>query len=627
MTQHEPALLWALLGLPLVAGAALAATGRRSGRVAVPVGLAAAAATLGLAAASAATRPAASAGLFAGAPAGFAVDGLSAVLALTVAAVTAVVLVFAAGDVGPDEGRGRFFGLMLLFAGAMLVTVCATGLAVLLMGWEAMGACSWALIGFWWAERDRVEAGTIAFLTTRVGDVGLYLAAGAAVAGGVGSLRLAALPRLGAPWLDLVTAGVVAAALGKSAQLPASFWLSRAMAGPSAVSALLHSATMVAAGAYLLLRLRPLLVASGWGQPVVAWAGALTAMALGLVAVAQADLKQLLAASTCAQIGFMVLAAGTGGVAAGTAQLVAHAAVKCLLFLAAGAWLSALGTKQLAALAGAARRFRVVGITFTVGALALAGLPPLSLWATKDAVLASALATEPALYATGLGAAVISAVYSIRAVRLVWLPAPAACDAGYDTERQGTRRVGHLLAAPLVPLAAAAAGFGLFALPAVRSWAGRIVGAGRQAVPSGWVLALSVGVALVAAAATWMLATRVSRMPVAVTTALAGWLGTEAAARRVIADPLLGAARLLARFDDVVVDGAVTAVGRGAIGAAGLAARVGEVGVDEVVRAIAGGARRGGDLARRPQTGQLHQYYAQVIIALAVLVAVIALVG
>src|SRR5215472_6350744 len=204
------------------------------------------------------------------------------------------------------------------------------------------------------------------------------------------------------PGRDVIMAGILAAALGKSAQLPFSFWLSRAMEGPSPVSALLHSATMVAAGAYLLLRMHPLLVASAWGAPVTAWAGAVTALALGLVAVAQADLKQLLAASTCAQVGFMVLAAGAGGVTAGVMQLVAHAAVKSLLFLAAGAWLAALGTRQLPALRGAARRYPLVGVTFTVGAAVLAGLPPGSLWVGKDELLAAALHTSPALYGAGL---------------------------------------------------------------------------------------------------------------------------------------------------------------------------------------------------------------------------------
>ncbi|MHB1927865.1 MAG: proton-conducting transporter transmembrane domain-containing protein [Acidimicrobiales bacterium] len=618
--------MWALLAVPLASGTGLAICGRRADRAAAPVGVAAASATLGLAVTAAFRRPSASAPLFTGMRAAFAIDGLSAVLVVTVTAVTVAVLVFAAADIAAGEARSRFFGVMLVFAGAMVVTVTATTLAVLLMGWEVMGATSWALIGFWWHDRRRVEAGTTAFVTTRAGDVGLYLAAGAAVAGGAGSLRLDVLPRLGSPWLDVVTAGVVVAALGKSAQLPFSFWLSRAMEGPSPVSALLHSATMVAAGAYLLLRLHPLLVASGWGQPVVAWAGVATAVALGLVAVAQRDLKQLLAASTCAQIGFMILAAGAGGVAAGTAQLVAHAAVKSLLFLAAGAWLSALGTNARAARAGAGRRYRLVGATFTAGALALAGIPPLSLWATKDAILAAALARNPALYAAGLAAAVISAVYSIRAARLIWLPAPVEGDAAYDTERTGTRRVGPLMAAPLVPLAVAAVGLGVYALPAAATAFERTVGARGEPGPPGWALGLSAGLALSAAAATWRLTGRV-RVPVAVGDALGSWLGLETATHIVVVRPTLRAAGALARFDDLVVDGAVRRLAAAAVGAAGLAARVGEVGVDDVVAGVASGARSLGRLARRPQTGLVHQYYAQAAAVLVALVAIMVLVG
>jgi len=250
-------LAWLLPAVPLASGAGLAAAGTRVNRAAPAAGVLAAAVTLALACTAAAVRPAASVPLFAGIPAAVRVDGLSAVLVVTVAAVTLAVLVFSAGEPGAGENRGRFFGLMLLFAGAMLVTVTATTLALLLMGWEVMGAASWALIGYWWREPRRVTAANTAFLVTRGADLGLYVAAGAAVAGGAGSLALASLPDAAPPWLTVITIGVVLAAFGKSAQLPFSFWLSRAMEGPSAVSALLHSATMVAAGAYLLLRTRP----------------------------------------------------------------------------------------------------------------------------------------------------------------------------------------------------------------------------------------------------------------------------------------------------------------------------------------------------------------------------------
>ncbi|MFI2433563.1 NADH-quinone oxidoreductase subunit L [Streptomyces sp. NPDC018693] len=610
------AILWALLVLPLAAGTALALAGRTADRSAPVLGVATAVVTLGLAVAAAVTRPALSVPLFTGVDAGARVDGLSAVMVVTVAAVTCAVLGYSVGEFRTADDRGRFFGLMLLFAGAMLVTVTATTLPLLLMAWEAMGATSWALIGFRWRERARAEAADVAFLTTRTADLGLYLAAGAAVAGGVGTLSLDALGAASSPWLHLISGGVIAAALGKSAQLPFSFWLSRAMQGPSPVSALLHSAAMVAAGAYLLLRMQPLLTATGWAGPLVAWAGAVTALALGSVAVAQVDLKQLLAASTAAQIGFMVLAAGAGGVAGGTAQLVAHAAVKSGLFLAAGIWLTALGSQLLPALRGAARRLPPAGAAFTLGALTLAGLPPLSLWATKDEVLAAALERDPALYAVGLAAAAVAAVYSVRALHEVLRPLRAAEDLPHP-------HIPVVMVAPPVVLAGAAAVLGVLALPGPAQWLRGLLGAEGEPSPHAWELALSAAVVLAAAGLTWRRPVRVSGR---VRDWAADWLRLEAVARRLVARPVLSAARALADFDDRVVDGAVRAVGRGGLAVARTAGRVDDGGVDAAVRAVARGARRLGGWARRPQTGLLHQYYAQAAVGFAVLTLIVLLV-
>ncbi|MGW7357993.1 NADH-quinone oxidoreductase subunit 5 family protein [Streptomyces sp. NPDC054802] len=652
------ALLWLLVALPLLTGGALAVAGRAADRFAPAVGVTVALAALGLAVATGVGRPAVRAPLFAGMEAGLRVDGLSAVMVVTVAAVTTAVLVFAAGQsdrstgqpdrsagqlersagppdrstaqpdpaAGPPDhtaGRARFFGLILLFAGAMLVTVTATTLPLLLMAWEIMGAASWALIGFRWHEPHRVHAADTALLTTRAADLGLYLAAGAAVAGGVGSLELDALRTADSPWLQVVTAGVVLAALGKSAQLPFSFWLSRAMEGPSPVSALLHSAAMVAAGAYLLLRLHPLLTATAWAGPLVAWTGAATAVLLGFVALAQTDLKQLLAASTCAQVGFMVLAAGAAGVAGGTAHLVAHAAVKAGLFLAAGAWLTALGTKHLPALRGAARAYPLVGACFAVGALTLAGLPPLSLWATKDEVLAAAYERGTALYAVGLTAAAVSALYSVKALWYVLRPLPVDA-APRDPERP--RRTGWATSAPLVVLALAAATLGVLALPGVARALRSAVGTPGEPAPHLWELTLSAAVALAAAALVWWRGPRPAPVPGAVRRWAAGWLGLERAAHLLVARPVMALARTLAVFDDRVVDGAVRQAARGGLASARLARRADDSGIDALVSAVAAGARRLGGLARRPQTGLLHQYYAQAAVGFAVLVLILLLV-
>ncbi|MBQ1158240.1 NADH-quinone oxidoreductase subunit L [Streptomyces sp. A73] len=622
-------LLWALIALPLGAGTVLGLGGRRVNAVAPLAATAVAAVTLGLAVAAAVARPGSEAPLFTGVRAGLRVDGLSAVMVVTVAAVTTAVLAFSTAELGRDENRGRFYGVMLLFAGAMLVTVTATTLPLLLMAWELMGATSWALIGYWWRQPHRAGAADTAFLTTRAADLGLYLAAGAAMAGGVGSLRLDALPHTGGAWLHVVSAGVVIAALGKSAQLPFSFWLSRAMEGPSPVSALLHSATMVAAGAYLLLRLHPLLTATDWAGPLVAWTGAVSALALGLVAAAQRDLKQLLAASTSAQLGFMVLAAGSRGVAAGTVQLVAHAAVKSGLFLAAGAWLTVLGTKQLPALSGAARGRPLVGGTFAVGALTLAGLPPLSLWAAKDEVLAAARAESPGLYAVGLAAGAVSAVYSVKALWYVTRPLPAGPAAGHGAERSAGRGTGHLARwahLPLWVLTAAAAVLGVLALPGPADWLRTLLGARGEPSPHPWEAGVSTVLALAAVAATWWWLSRTPRTERAAVPWAEGWLHLERAAHTVLVRPVMGLARALAAFDDRVVDGAVRQLARGGSALSRLAGRVDDGGLDAAVGAVASGARRLGSWARRPQTGLLHQYYAQAVVGFALLTLIVLLV-
>ncbi|MDO0930706.1 proton-conducting transporter membrane subunit [Streptomyces sp. DG2A-72] len=613
------ALLWALVALPLTVGTLLAVVGRPVDRYAPTVAVGTAVAALGLAVAVAFEHPRVEVPLLEGLPAGLAVDGLSGLMVVTVTAVTVAVLLFSVADIGPGEARARFFGLMLLFGGAMLTTVTATTLTVLLMAWEVMGATSWALIGYWWSDPERGDAANTAFLTTRAADLGLYLAAGAAWASGqVGSLALDELPDATGVWSTVITVGVIAAAFGKSAQLPFSFWLSRAMQGPSPVSALLHSATMVVAGAYLLLRLEPLLSASGWGGPVVAWTGVVTAVVLGLVAVAQTDLKQLLAASTCAQIGFMVLAAGAGAVTGGTLQLIAHAAAKSLAFVVAGAWLTILGTKALPALRGAARRHRTAGITFSVAALALAGVPPLALWAAKDVLLAGALEDNLALYAVGLAGAVISAVYSAKALWFVWQPAPVPDDR--------EEPLPYATRLPLVTLAVACAALTVTSFPPVRDAVRRVLGGGGQPDPRVWELGLSGALALAVSALVWMRGPQLLAFPRRFTAWTSDWLRLENAARTLLVGPVMRLAHALAAFDDRVLDRAVEGTARGSVRLAQWTNAQAERLVDGTVEGVAGGARALGRWARRPQTGQLHQYLAQAVAAFTVLAVVLVLV-
>jgi NADH-quinone oxidoreductase subunit L len=622
-----------LVTLPVAAGLALLIAGRPAARVAAPAAVVVLVAALGLAVLVAVSRPAVSLPLLAGIDAGLAVDGLSAVMVSLVTAVALAVAVFAAAEV---DARHRFFGLLLVFVGAMLLTVTATNLVTLLAAWEVMGAMSFALIAHHWTSPRAPASGTTAFLVTRTADVGLYVAAGAALAGGVGTLALADLPSAAGGWRDVLIVGLVVAAVGKSAQLPFSFWLARAMDGPSPVSALLHSATMVAAGGYLLLRVQPLLAGSGWAGPVVAWVGAATVVLLGLVALAQTDLKQLLAASTCSQIGFIVLAAGVGATAGGTLQLVAHAATKALLFLVAGAWLTALGTKQLSTLRGAARRWPLIGVLFAVGALSLAGLPPLSVFFGKDAVLAAAAAASPALYAVGLVGVVVSAAYASAALAPVLGQAPD--EPGYDSEQRGTREVPMMARLPLVPLAVAAAVLGAVAEP-IRA----TLGASAEPSPTTSEALLSAVLSAAVVLAVLLPARAALRSPASGgrpplaelprvlrvgsrVGPLRGWLGLERLAVRGIAAPTMALARGLSVVDDRVVDGTVRAAAAGARAAAALADRRLDQPLSGFVDRLGGAGRALGRLARRPQTGQLHHYYAQAAGALAVLALFLVLV-
>ncbi|MGP5726052.1 proton-conducting transporter transmembrane domain-containing protein [Arthrobacter rhombi] len=627
-----------VIGAPGAAGILLLLAGRRAGRAAPALAIVVAGLTLVAAIAAALGRPDLALPFISPTGASLAVDGLTAVLLPTVASVALLVLCFAAAEhTGPPA---RFHGLMLVFTAAVMLTITATSLPALLGAWEIMGATSYALIGFHWGRPETMPAGLVAFTVTRAADLGLYAAAGAAVLAGSG-WQLSGLSDAEGPWLHVIAAGVLVAGLGKAAQLPFSFWLSRAMEGPGPVSALLHSAAMVAMGGYLLLRLEPLLLATAWAGPTAAWIGAATAIVLGLVALAQTDLKQLLAASTAAQLGFVILAAGIGATAGGTSQLIAHAATKALLFLVAGAWLTAVGSKQLSALSGVGRRWPVIGATFLIGALSLAGLPPFSLWLAKDAVLAVALEHGPALYAAGLVGAALAAAYSAKMIAVVWATPDRrqrhAIEATHwDTERHGTRHIPSTAAAPLLVLAAAAAVLGVTALPGLSGPFRALLNAQAQAQATAGELAASAVVALLVAALVWRRGT--PRMHAA-----AGWFGLEAASRAVFVRPLFGAAAALARADDrleeTVLDSrrrlestahlaarvddqleeTVLDSRRRLESTAHLAARVDRL-VQHALTGLVAGISAGGRWARRTQTGAIADYYAG-----AALVAVAAL--
>ncbi|MBA3416980.1 MAG: NADH-quinone oxidoreductase subunit L, partial [Chloroflexia bacterium] len=322
-------------------------------------------------------------------PLGLVVEPLTAVLAAFVSVVSFFVMVYAVGYTA-EEDRVRFFAGMAFFAAAMQALVIAGDWVLLLAAWEVMGFLSFLLIGFYYERPGVGAAATRAFLYTRTADLGLYVAVFVLISQS-GTSDISRTLDVGGP--AAVAAGLLLllAAAGKSAQTPLQGWLQGAMAGPTPVSALLHSATLVAAGAILLIRTSPLLPSTV--LLVVGTLGGVTALVSGLIAVAEGDLKRLLAASTSSQYGFMLLAVGAGSPIAATVHLIAHAAMKSSLFLGAGVFQRARGSTAFADLRGAGRERRWTFAGFALAGLALAGVPPLAGFFSKDAILAAVFAS------------------------------------------------------------------------------------------------------------------------------------------------------------------------------------------------------------------------------------------
>lgn len=353
-------------------------------------------------------------------------DPLSAVVAVLVSLVALVVFIYAATYMADDPRIQRFFSVMSLFVAAMMVLVFAADMIMLFIAWEMVGVCSYLLIGFWFERPGVPAAATQALMVTRVADIAL-LAGIVLLLKAAGTLRIdAILPAVESAKIDesvlpLIAALLFVGAAGKSAQVPFHGWLPDAMVGPTPVSALLHSATMVAAGVFLVARLYPIFLAAPAVLQAVAWIGVVTALAGGFAALVQTDLKRLLAYSTLSQLGLMFTGLGAGSLLAGVLLLLAQALYKSSLFLAAGAFERATGSRELTRMRGIARRMPLLGIAFALASAALAGLPVTLAAPPKDPVLAATLHAGSALFATTVLASVVTALYSARMFAALFL--------------------------------------------------------------------------------------------------------------------------------------------------------------------------------------------------------------
>ena len=355
-------------------------------------------------------------------------DRLSAVMALVVTGVGSVIHVYSIGYMKDDEGYGRFFAYLNLFLFFMLLLVLGRSLLVLFVGWEGVGLASYLLIGFWFHDLANARAGKKAFVTNRIGDAGFLLGM-FVLFQAVGTLDMDRInAAFAGPTLPAVSASLVGVLLfigatGKSAQIPLHVWLPDAMAGPTPVSALIHAATMVTAGVYLVARMSAVYLHAPEASALIAVVGVATAFFAATIAIVQTDIKKVLAYSTISQLGFMFLALGVGAYGVAIFHLVTHAFFKACLFLGAGSVIHALGGEQdVRRMGGLARRIPLTFWTFAIATAAIAGIPPLAGFFSKDEILWYAFAStrggSPLLWLVAAATALMTAFYMFR---LLWL--------------------------------------------------------------------------------------------------------------------------------------------------------------------------------------------------------------
>lgn len=502
--------------------------------------------------------------------AGFEVTNLSALMLVIVTLVSLLVNVYSQGYMRNDDRISTFYGYVSLFTSAMLGLVLADNLLTFFICWELVGVCSFLLIGFWYTKPEAKAAAKKAFIVTRIGDLGLLIAIlllfwympghaldftsihnefagqGGAIAAGITTL-IALLIFLGA--------------VGKSGQFPLHVWLPDAMEGPTPISALIHAATMVAAGVFLVVRTFDVFIASPDAMMTVAIVGAFTAIFAATIGLAQHDLKRILAYSTVSQLGYMMLALGVGSESAAMFHLFTHAMFKALLFLCAGSVIHSLHTQDIREMGGVGRSMKITAWTFGIGALALSGIPPLAGFWSKDAILSAALDKHPLFFIVGAVAAFFTALYMARVFFLVFTGKP----------KQQGRQVKEspaVMTIPLIVLAVLSIVVGFVETP-WSGWFGEwLTGAASEHHNTGIVMGVSIAVGLLGILLGWQLFGRGKRQSSASASRFT-WLSkivqnkyyVDELYQFIFVKPLRGLGHMLAVFDDLIVDGLVRLTG------------------------------------------------------------------
>ena len=580
----------------------------------------------------------------------FLIDPLSAVMILVVTGIGGLIHIYATGYMHDDKAFWRFFAYLNLFTAAMLTLVLGDSLLLLFVGWEGVGLCSYALIGFWYQDHNNARAGNKAFIVNRVGDFGfvfgIFLLFWTLDAQGHGTLTFREMAKWastlkdsllwGWPVITLATLFLFVGATGKSAQIPLFVWLPDAMAGPTPVSALIHAATMVTAGVYMTARMNVFFSMAPTTLHVIAVIGVATALVAASIALTQYDIKKVLAYSTVSQLGYMFIGIGVGGYAAAVFHLMTHAFFKACLFLGAGSVIHAMHHEQdMRKMGGLKAWMPVTFITFFISVLAIAGFPPFAGFFSKDEILWLAASNGHwTIWFLAVCGAGLTAFYMFRQLFMTF----------YGTSRADHHTQEHLhespqvMTLPLVILAIGAVFAGFVGLPGVLGgsqfahWLEPVIHAHEEAHASGaleWgLMAVSVSVASLGVFLAYLMYRRESLSP-AIFADLAGGLFYRLFDRKwyfdeiyqvVFVNGTLLIARFGSLFDQYIIDGIVN-------GAAALTRFVSWLNglfdqyiIDGIVNLIANVTFGIGNKLRRVQTGNINSYLYGILIAVLLLI-------
>lgn len=570
-------------------------------------------------------------------------DFLTGIMFVVVTGISLMVHIYSTGYMHDDSRYTWFFAALSLFTGSMLFLVIANNLMQVLVGWEGVGICSYFLIGHYWEEKENSSAAIKAFITTRIGDVGfLFGIFGLLLIGGTFNIpelnHLAEEGAIGGTTLMIAALLLFLGPVGKSAQFPLHVWLPDAMAGPTPVSALIHAATMVVAGIYLVARMLPVYEVAGAALDVVAIVAAITMLIAAGLAVVQDDIKRVLAYSTISQLGYMMAALGVGAYTAGIFHLFTHAVFKALLFLGAGSIIHAVHSNNMSDMGGLRKYMPHTYKTFMIGSLALAGIFPFAGFFSKDEILGSALrsathgsASSWIVFVIGMGTAFLTALYVARMVIKTFF-------GDFKGHGEPHESPGSMVT-PLWILAVGSATVGLFGLPVIglfQDWI-TLPGEEHHAFSFGYNIILPLATLVLAGVAFWLayLMFYKDRIKVDILRSPFAWAYRFVENKYYLDDIYMGGVIRpvqypIARFaywtNQHILDGVINGVAAGTIVVSDQTYdKIDQKGIDYLVNGAAGLTGGTGGFLKYIQSGNVQRYAAVLFAAVALFVALLAL--